>query len=119
MLKEMRVTQKIFPDSFTFGSMFLLYRTIRPRAVRTHHRNGTSPLSPRALYRDFMLAVKPKGRTERIARSTALMNVILRAFIRQRDYAGAFIVLSSSMSLYTTGPVIASSSMSCVASGSK
>ena len=53
------------------------------------------PPSPRALYRDFMLAVKPKGRTERIARSTALMNVILRAFIRQRDYAGAFIVLSS------------------------
>ena len=95
MLKEMRVTQKIFPDSFTFGSMFLLYRTIRPRAVRTHHRKGTSPLSPRALYRDFMLAVKPKGRTERISPSTTLMNVVLRAFIRQRDYAGAFIVLSS------------------------
>jgi hypothetical protein len=42
-----------------------------------------------------MLAVKPKGNAERVVPSTTLMNVILRAFIRQRDYAGAFVVLSS------------------------
>ncbi|KAF8816435.1 hypothetical protein BYT27DRAFT_7183979 [Phlegmacium glaucopus] len=96
MLKEMRITRKISPDSFTFGSMFLLYRMIRPRAVRKHHRNDIgSPFPPRALYHDFMLAVKPKGHAKRIVPSTTLMNVILRAFIRQRDYAGAFVVLNS------------------------
>ena len=42
-----------------------------------------------------MLAVKPKGHAEHIVPSTTLMNVILRAFIRQRDYAGAFVVLNS------------------------
>ena len=96
MLKEMRITRKISPDSYTFGSMFLLYRMIRPRAVRKHHHNDlASPFPPRALYHDFILAAKPKGHTERILPSTTLMNVILRAFIRQRDYAGAFVVLNS------------------------
>ena len=96
MLKEMRITRKIYPDSFTFGTMFLLYRMIRPRTVRKHHRKDlASPFPPRALYRDFMLAAKPKGNADRIMPSTTLMNVIFRAFIRQRDYAGAFVVLSS------------------------
>ena len=96
MLKEMKKTKKISPDSFTFGSMFLLYRMIRPKTVRKHHRKDfTSPFPPRALYRDFMLAVKPRDNTDPIVPSTTLMNVILRAFIRQRDYAGAFVVLSS------------------------
>ncbi|KAF8812748.1 hypothetical protein BYT27DRAFT_6407098 [Phlegmacium glaucopus] len=94
MLKGMRMTRKISPDSFKFGSMFLLYRMIRPRAIRKHH-DLASPFPPRALYHDFMLAVKPKGHTKRIVPSTTLMNVILHAFIRQRDYAGAFVVLNS------------------------
>ena len=94
MLKGMRLTNNISPDSFTFASMFLLYR-IRPRAVQKHHHNDASPFPPRALYHDFMLAAKPKGRAKRIVPSTILMNVILRAFIRQHDYAGAFVVLSS------------------------
>ena len=97
MLKEMRVTEKIFPDSYTFGTMFLLYRMMSPKTVRKDHRRTklTSPFPPRALYRDFMLAAKPKFNADRIVPSTTLMNVILRAFIRQRDYAGAFVVLSS------------------------
>ena len=96
MLKKMRTTKKISPDSFTFGSMFLLYRMMRPKTVRkNHHKNLTSPFPPRALYRDFMLAVKPKFNADRLVPSTTLMNVILRAFIRQRDYAGAFVVLGS------------------------
>jgi hypothetical protein len=94
ILKRMR----IFPDSFTFGSMFLLYRMITPKTVRNHHRKVlASPFPPRALYRDFMLAAKPKfdADSDRIVPSTTLMNVILRAFICQRDYAGAFVVLGS------------------------
>ena len=95
MLKGMRTTRGISPDSYTFGSMFLLYRMIRPKAVRKHHQEGFA-FPPRALYHDFMLAVKPKGgHMERIVPSTTLLNVILRAFIRQRDYAGAFVVLNS------------------------
>ena len=96
MIKELRITKKISPDSFTFGSMFLLYRMTRPRTVRKNHRkNLASPFPPRALYRDFMLATKPKFNADRIVPSTTLMNVILRAFIRQRDYAAAFVVLNS------------------------
>ena len=96
MIKEMRITNKISPDSFTFGSMFLLYRMVRPRTVRRDHRkNLASPFPPRALYHDFMLATKPKFNADRIVPSTTLMNVILRAFVRQRDYAGAFVVLNS------------------------
>ena len=97
LLKNMRLTNnKISPDSFTFGSMFLLYRMLRPKLVRKYHRkNPVSPFPPRALYRDFMLAAKPKFNAHRIVPSTTLMNVILRAFVRQRDYPGAFVVLSS------------------------
>jgi hypothetical protein len=96
MLKEMRRTKKIFPDSLTFGSMFLLYRMMSPKSVRNHHhKNVDSPFPPRALFRDFMMAAKPKSKAERIVPSSTLMNVILRAFIRQRDYAGAFVVLGS------------------------
>ena len=96
MLKQMRIKEKISPDSLTFGTMFLLYRMMRPKSVRKYHRkNLASPFPPRALFRDFMLAVKPKFKTDRIVPSTTLMNVILRAFIRQRDYAGAFVVLNS------------------------
>jgi hypothetical protein len=95
MIKEMK-TRKIFPDGFTFCSMFLLYRMIRPKTVRRDHcKNLASPFPPRALYRDFMLEAKPKFNTDRVVPSTTLMNVILRAFIRQRDYAGAFVVLNS------------------------
>ena len=96
MLKGMRITQGISPDSYTFGSMFLLYRMIRPRAVRKHHQNDlASPFPPRVLYHGLMLAVKSIGCTGRIVPPTTLMNVILRSFIRQRDYAGAFVVLNS------------------------
>ena len=96
MLKKMKIPKKISPDSYTFASMFLLYRMIRPRSVRRRHRkNLASPFPPRALYYDFMLAVKPKYNADRIVPSSTLMNVILRAFIRQRDYAGAFVVLNS------------------------
>ena len=42
-----------------------------------------------------MLATKPAYHaTKRLVPSTTLMNVILRAFIRQYDYAGALVVLS-------------------------
>ena len=96
MLKGMKKTKKISPDSFTFGSMFLLYRMMLPRIVRKHHRKDlASPFPPRALYHDFMLAANPKGNVDRIVPSSTLMNVILRAFIRQRDYAGAFVVINS------------------------
>jgi hypothetical protein len=71
--------------------MFLLFRMIRRKTVRKHHRkNLASPFPPRVLYRDFMLAAKPKFNADRVVPS-----IILRAFIRQRDYAGAFVVLNS------------------------
>jgi hypothetical protein len=96
MLKQMRLTKKMSPDTFTFGSMFLLYRMTPPKTVRNHHHKDlASPFPPRALYHDFMLAAKPKFNADRIVPSTTLMNVILRAFVRQRDYAGAFVVLGS------------------------
>jgi hypothetical protein len=96
ILKEMGKTNNIFPDTYTFGTMFLLYRTLRPKIVRKlHYKDLTSPFPPRALYHDFMLAAKSRGHAKRIVPTTTLMNVILRAFIRQRDYAGAFVVLSS------------------------
>jgi hypothetical protein len=97
MLKEMKITTKnISPDTFTFGSMFLLYRILRPKTVRKlHYKDLASPFPPRALYRDFILAAKPGGRAKHVVPTTNLMNIILRAFIRQSDYAGAFVVLSS------------------------
>ena len=97
MLKQMRrFTKKISPDTFTFGTMFLLYRMTPPKTVRNNHRKDlASPFPPRALFHDFMLAAKPKFNADRIVPSATLMNVILRAFIRQRDYAGAFVVLGS------------------------
>ena len=97
MLKEMGITTKnISPDGATFGSMFLLYRNLRFKTVRKLHANDlASPSPPRALYHDFMLAVKPRDRTKGIVPTTRLMNAIFRAFIWQHDYAGAFVVLSS------------------------
>ena len=55
-------------------------------------RIGQDPKTtlPQGLY----LAAKPNTVTDRNVPSTTLMNVILRSFIRRRDYAGAFVVLS-------------------------
>ncbi|KAF8148829.1 hypothetical protein B0H34DRAFT_735442 [Crassisporium funariophilum] len=86
--------QNILPDSFTFGSLFMLYRKTRLRSLRHHHTiDAITAFPPRALYKDFMKATE--RRNNPIVVSTTLMNVILRAFIRHRDYAGAYVVLRS------------------------
>ena len=91
MIKEPRISKKISPDSFTFGRIFLLYRMIR----NDHRKNLASPFPPRALYLDFNGSSETEFNADRIVSSTTLMNAILRAFVFQRDYGGAFVVLRS------------------------
>ena len=87
MLKRMSITKNILLLSVAF---FLLYRMIGPKLERIGQDTKTS--LPQGLY----LAAKPNTVTDRIVplASATLMNVILRSFIRRRDYAGAFVVLS-------------------------
>jgi len=91
MLKEMDV---ISPDAFTYGTLFALYRTIRPKAMRRYYTpDSTHMIPPRRLYREFLEATQ--RRRHRITMTTSLLNTAVRAFIRQRDYAGLFVVLRS------------------------
>ncbi|KAF9037070.1 hypothetical protein BJ165DRAFT_1503072 [Panaeolus papilionaceus] len=96
------------PDAYTFGSMFALYRAISPRLMRLHHRNrdDKDPYPPRELFRDFIRACTPKSSTRSRGRhsqpqepalkpNSVLLTTALRVFMRQRDYAGALVVLNS------------------------
>ena len=85
----------MFPDAFTFGSLFTLYRGIRPRIMRklvpTPESTHLIPL--RQLYSEFIDATQ---RTHfPVEMTTSLLSVALRAFLRQRDYAGAFVILGT------------------------
>jgi hypothetical protein len=85
----------MLPDAHTFGSLFALYRRIRPRVMRklalTPESTHLIPL--RQLYSEFVDA------TQRIEypveMTTSLLNTAVRAFLRQRDYAGVFVILNS------------------------
>ena len=83
------------PDGYTFGSLFALYRRIRPRIIRklTLTPESTHLIPLRQLYSEFVDA------TQRIKQpvemTTSLLNTAVRAFLRQRDYAGVFVVLNT------------------------
>jgi hypothetical protein len=95
MLKGLDV---ISPDAFTYGTLFALYRSIRPKVMRTYYTPESTHMIPlRRLYREFLEATQRKK--HRIEMTTSLLNTALRAFLRQRDYAGVFVVLGS-FSLY-------------------
>ncbi|KIM42630.1 hypothetical protein M413DRAFT_10158 [Hebeloma cylindrosporum] len=83
------------PDAQTFASLFTLYRRIRPRIMRKHSSAHLIPL--RQLYSEFILATQQ--RVYPVRATTSLLNTAIRAFLRQRDYAGVFVVLNT-FSLY-------------------
>jgi hypothetical protein len=85
----------MLPDAQTFGSLFALYRRIRPRVMRklilTPESTHLIPL--RQLYSEFVDAAQHVNHP--MVMTTSVLNTTVRAFLRQRDYAGLVVVLNS------------------------
>lgn len=96
MFDEMKKNPHLSPDSYTFGSLFSMYRGIRPRSVRYFSRAQTMAIPTYPLRELFCELVESSKRVEKPVRpNTTLLNTALRAFMRQRDYAGALTVINS------------------------
>jgi hypothetical protein len=85
----------MLPNAQTFGSLFALYRRIRPRVMRklilTPESTHLIPL--RQLYSGFVDAAQRVNHP--MVMTTSVLNTTVRAFLRQRDYAGLVVVLNS------------------------
>jgi len=96
MYDEMKQNPELLPDSYTFGSLFAMYRRIRPSSVRRYSaaaRLASCTLPLRQLFQEF---VRSTSRSKKpVQPNTALLNAALRAFMRQRDYAAAIVVIQS------------------------
>lgn len=93
---EMKKNPELLPDSYTFGSLFAMYRRIQPASLRqfSDAAEFTSPALPlRLLFKELVQS------TERLEHpvkpNITLLNTALRAFIRQRDYVAAIVVIQS------------------------
>ena len=85
----------MLPDAQTFGSLFALYRRIRPRVMRKLilTPESTHLISLRQLYAEFVDAAQRVNHP--MVMTTSVLNTAVRAFLRQRDYAGLVVVLNS------------------------
>lgn len=96
MYNDIKKNSELLPDSYTFGSLFAMYRRIRPLSFKRYSAAAklASPALPlRQLFNDFISSTK---RSENpVQPNTCLLNTALRAFMRQRDYAGAIVVIQS------------------------
>jgi len=90
---EMKKNPDLLPDSYTFGSLFSMYRRTRPPHFSGAKSMATPTFPLRELFRELMQNSKRDGNP--IQPNTALLNVALKAFISQRDYAGAIIVVGT------------------------
>ncbi|PPQ66832.1 hypothetical protein CVT24_008691 [Panaeolus cyanescens] len=112
LIQSMAEKDPVFnPDRYTFGTMFAMYRAISLKAMRHFHGKPSSEdaYPPRALFRDFMrmcnrdVKTNTQGanpttngtRTSTIQPNATLLTTALKVFMRHRDYAGAFVSLSS------------------------
>jgi hypothetical protein len=94
LYNEMKKNPQLSPDSYTFGSLFSMYRRIRPSSMRKFSGTkslGTPTYPLRALFQELLQSSK-RGENP-VLPNTALLNTALRAFMRQRDYAGAIIII--------------------------
>ena len=96
LYNEMKKNPELLPDSYTFGSLFAMHRRIRPASLRQFSAaaESTSPTLPlRLLFKELVQS------TERLDHpvkpNITLLNAALRAFMRQRDYVAAIIVIQS------------------------
>ncbi|KDR71086.1 hypothetical protein GALMADRAFT_254269 [Galerina marginata CBS 339.88] len=94
MLKVLGKTHTIRPTAHTFGSLFALYRRLDPKTYQNFYTGQSPTLLPlRRLFHEFHGFVTQE--INPIVPSTSVLNAALRAFLRQRDYAGAFAVIDS------------------------
>ncbi|KAF9530899.1 hypothetical protein CPB83DRAFT_144150 [Crepidotus variabilis] len=96
MYSEMKSNEALQPDVYTFSSLFTLYRRVKPRSLKHHNtKDGsegtTSPI--RQLFGEVVLSSQRDKNPIQV--QTSLLNTALRAFMRQRDYAAAIMVLQA------------------------
>ena len=94
MYAHMMATPNLHPDDYTFGSLFAIFRRVPSRNLKARRNRGiVDPVTIRSLYRDLMAST---NRTrDPIELHTPLLNAALRAFMRQRDYVGALVVIKT------------------------
>lgn len=83
----------VSPNAFTFGSMFLLHRHIRPTVMRRHQSEQHLSLPTRTLFRDMWNASCTGSRP--LILKTPLLNAAIRAFLYQQDYPAAYVALTT------------------------
>ncbi|KAF4574403.1 hypothetical protein EYR36_005738 [Pleurotus pulmonarius] len=95
VLVEVSKSQPLYPDSFTFGTLFSLIQSLRSpgnrNARRRRFKEAANVLSPRTLYQHLLHYGKRDIRTHVVTPS--ILNVALRTFLTVRDYAAAFVVI--------------------------
>jgi len=93
LYNEMKKNPDLLPDSYTFGSLFAMYRRIQPGSLRQFSAAPDLASPIRLLFQELVQS------TERLEHpvkpNTALLNAALRAFMRQRDYVAAIVVIQS------------------------
>ena len=93
LFNDMKRSPHLPPDAHTYGSLFTAYRRIRPRSFLAAKKRDTSGHPLRNLFRE--LVQNSKRHENSIRPNTSLLNTALKAFLRQRDYAGAIVVIKS------------------------
>ncbi|KAF9498290.1 hypothetical protein BDN71DRAFT_417718 [Pleurotus eryngii] len=95
VLVEISKSQPLYPDSFTFGTLFSLTQSLRSpgnrNARRRRFKEAANVLPPRTLYQHLLHYGKMDIRTHVV--TISILNVALRTFLTIRDYAAAFVVI--------------------------
>lgn len=89
------------PDQNTFGSLFKAlnhFYNPKRRRFRYGRRLPDTIPTPRELYREMLGYLARHPRESRFHLTTSLLNTILRSFVFDKDYAGAYLVLRLSYS---------------------
>ncbi|KAJ3575699.1 hypothetical protein NP233_g920 [Leucocoprinus birnbaumii] len=98
MYYALKARPDFLPDQNTFGSLFkALNRFYNPkrRRFRYGRRLPDNIPSPRGLFREMMDTLVRHADEPKFRLSTSFLNTILRTFVFQKDYAGAYLVLRS------------------------
>ncbi|KAF8952210.1 hypothetical protein BDZ97DRAFT_1880339 [Flammula alnicola] len=87
LYEALQDTDAITPDAYTFGTLLDMYESFR------YDPNNPRFVAPRRIYHDLEYAAGRKNSA--MVPSTRLMNSALDAFMHQRDYAAAYVVVNS------------------------
>jgi len=96
IFEALKKRPEYLPDHNTFGSLFkALNRFYNPKRRKFRHGrllpDNIPP--PRALYREMLGYLVRRPQEPQFRLTTSLLNTILRSFVFNKDYAGAFLVL--------------------------